>query len=310
MNIVIIGAGSLGMLLTAKLAPLCSKLELVTRTKAQADLFHSAGLGLDDHKLYPNSDFKVSSYEFLEHDDNLVERPDYVLLTIKQFALDEQLIRYISTRLGQSAKLICFQNGTGHVERLMSKISEDQIYLAITTEGAKRTSATSVQHTGHGITYLGSSVDNSGMIDIKDLCNLLNLAGFRAETSNRIITKVWNKLVINSIINPLTAILRISNGELLESEHTIQLMRDLYHESMLVAQAESISLPDNLWDQVVEVCERTAANHSSMLQDVSAGRATEIDWINGALLKFGDKHHLDLPVNHTIYNLVKTMDTS
>ncbi|WP_165921213.1 ketopantoate reductase family protein [Paenibacillus albiflavus] len=314
MNIVVIGAGSLGMLLTAKLASYCKRIELVTRTQAQADALLAEGIQvkdqIDERNLQPNPEFIISSYENPAYDNRLADVPDYVLLTVKQFAIDDSFIRNVAARLGKTSKLICFQNGTGHVERLITQISSDQIYLAITTEGAKRISATTVQHTGHGITYMGPSKPNSAPSEIKDLCNLLKSAGFRAETSNRIITKVWNKLVINSVINPLTAILRVKNGQLIQSEHSIQVMRNLYAEALKVAQAESISLSEDLWEQIVEVCERTAANHSSMLQDVLAGRSTEINWINGALLTIGDKHHLALPVNQTVYHLVKTMDTS
>lgn len=321
MNMVVIGAGSLGLLLSAKLAPLCNHLELVTNTQKQAETLRTEGIGLLNHTLRPSSSLSISSYESNnEYKSN--ESVDYVILAVKQSALNEQFIHYVSTRLGESGKLVCFQNGIGHIEQLEAKIGLNRIFVAITTEGAKRNSAHSVVHTGQGITYIGSptelltedcssdQVKQSSGTDIKDLCELLKKAGFCAEASNQVLIKVWNKLVINCVINPLTAILRIYNGQLLESEYTIRLMRDLYNEALKVAEAESIALSEDLWNQLLEVCERTAGNQSSMLQDRIAGRVTEIDWINGALLKIGDQHHIDLPVNRTVYHIVKTMEIS
>lgn len=120
--------------------------------------------------------------------------------------------------------------------------------------------------------------------------------------------RIWSKLVINAVINPLTAILRVKNGELLESAWTRELMLDLYREACLVAEAKDIQLPDDLWQTILTVCEATSRNHSSMLQDIEQSRTTEIDRINGSLLQMAEELNLDLPAHRTVYRLVKALE--
>ena len=117
---------------------------------------------------------------------------------------------------------------------------------------------------------------------------------------------IWGKLVINAAINPLTALLRVSNGELLEIPAAHDLMKALAREAAQVARVEHIHLP--FTDPVAaaeEVARRTAPNHSSMLQDILRGAATEIDAICGAVVERGQKHNLETPANWTCWKLVK-----
>jgi 2-dehydropantoate 2-reductase len=122
---------------------------------------------------------------------------------------------------------------------------------------------------------------------------------------------VWGKLVINAAINPLTAILRVPNGKLLDSPSARVMMGALAREAAQAATAEKIQLPFS--DAVAaaeEVAAKTAANHSSMLQDVLRGAPTEIDAICGAVVNIAQKHHIDSPVNRACWKLVKAMTES
>jgi 2-dehydropantoate 2-reductase len=117
---------------------------------------------------------------------------------------------------------------------------------------------------------------------------------------------IWGKLVINAAINPLTALLRVPNGRLLEIPAAHDLMKALATEVAQVAGAEHIPLP--FADPVAaaeDVARRTAPNHSSMLQDILRGAPTEIDAICGAVVRIGQQHRLESPVNWTCWKLVK-----
>jgi 2-dehydropantoate 2-reductase len=119
---------------------------------------------------------------------------------------------------------------------------------------------------------------------------------------------IWGKLVINAAINPLTALLRVPNGKLLESLSAREMMGALATETARVAAADKISLPFS--DPIAaaeEVARKTAANHSSMLQDVLRGAPTEIDAICGAIVKIAQKHNIDTPANWACWKLVKAM---
>jgi len=310
MNISIIGAGAIGLLLAGTLAGKAKSLELVARSESQAAKIRSEGLQVDGSVIVPSASMRVVSFDGIVA-YSIQPEADYVLLTVKQSALDDGLMRYAADRIQSGGKLVCFQNGLGHIEKLLQFVPAERLVVAVTTEGAKRTGEASVLHTGSGVTYLGHPDPNLGdsrNSDIKDLCNLLKTAGFRSETSNRIMSKVWNKLVINAAINPVTALLRVPNGNLLASPSALSLMRDIYEEALQAASLRAIPLAPDLWEQVEDVCRKTHANHSSMLQDVLSGRRTEIDWITGALLGVGRSGGLSLPVNETVYRLVKALE--
>jgi 2-dehydropantoate 2-reductase len=121
-------------------------------------------------------------------------------------------------------------------------------------------------------------------------------------------SQVWGKLVISSAINPLTALLRVKNGELLERPSARALMGELAHETASVAKTLGVALPFPDSERAVEeVVQRTAENQSSMLQDVLRGAETEIDAINGAVLRLAEKGNLQVPVNRTVWSLVKAI---
>jgi 2-dehydropantoate 2-reductase len=136
----------------------------------------------------------------------------------------------------------------------------------------------------------------------------LKSANFDVEIVKDAKSLVWGKLVINSAINPLTALLRIPNGELLNRPLTRALMRALAEETAAVASAEKIKLPFNDAVSAVEdVARKTAENHSSMLQDVQRGAPTEIDAICGAISRIGKEHQIATPINDACWQLIQAL---
>jgi 2-dehydropantoate 2-reductase len=136
----------------------------------------------------------------------------------------------------------------------------------------------------------------------------LKAANFQVDIVHDAQSLIWGKLVVNAAINPLTAILRVPNGELLELPSARDMLARLANETAWVAQAEGILLP--FPDPVAaaeDVARRTAANHSSMLQDVLRGAPTEIDAICGAVVEAGIKHGIETPVNWACWKLIKAI---
>jgi 2-dehydropantoate 2-reductase len=319
MRIMIIGAGSLGLLFAAKLSSLCEHMTVITRTKEQADQLAQEGilLGGKSERLRTTRGGFIEFHHYQESDKSLtsgitpVQPLDYIFLMVKQPAITKELTQFIDSRRSESTYLVSFQNGIGHEAVLNGGRGKKKLLLAVTTEGARRESLTEVSHTGHGITYIGASehtnLDQENSTHLL-LVNLLEEAGFQTLMSKKMEERVWSKLIINAVINPLTAILRVKNGKLLESAWTKELMQDLYREACLVAEAKGIKLPDELWQTIITVCEATSRNHSSMLQDIEQSRPTEIDRINGSLLQMAKELSLDLPVHHTVYRLVKALE--
>ncbi|MGG1514891.1 2-dehydropantoate 2-reductase [Paenibacillus oryzisoli] len=316
MRMTIIGGGSLGLLFAAKLAPFCKGLTLIARTREQAEALAAKGIAIHevsgDRREISYTDISIECYNGGEDEEvKGLQNADYVLLMMKQPAITETLLARLQEELAPQACLVCFQNGIGHENKVIGALGADRVLFAVTTEGAKREGGTAVRHTGHGMTYIGglTSEMNDNLLQRHfPLKEVLVQAGFQADLSKNMEERIWNKLAINCVINPLTAILKVTNGQLLDTAWTRSLMADLFREISEVAEAYNISLPQDLWTTILQVCQATSANHSSMLQDMLGGRPTEIDYLNGSLVSMAGKTGLALP-NHTmVYRLVKAME--
>jgi 2-dehydropantoate 2-reductase len=120
-------------------------------------------------------------------------------------------------------------------------------------------------------------------------------------------TIIYRKLLINAVINPLTAIWRIPNGGLLASGERMKLMRELYDEAVAVYDACGIVHENGTWDSIIGVCRATSGNTSSMLADVLAARATEIRWINGSIVEMAERSGLAVPLHRWMCRMVEGM---
>jgi 2-dehydropantoate 2-reductase len=135
---------------------------------------------------------------------------------------------------------------------------------------------------------------------------LLQEAGLPAHVDADITGRLWGKATANAAINPLTALWRVSNGELLANADRRALLHALAHEAAAVATARGATLPfEDPLAYVEEVCRATAANRSSMLQDIERGRPTEIDSINGVIVAEGRRLNVAAPVNMAVWRLIR-----
>lgn len=312
MNIHIIGAGAVGKLFASKLYEL-HKLILVARTGRQAEEIRVNGLFVrnfsGDHII------RLDCQGIEKYRDRLlansIPKADLVLLTVKQQHLNEDLVETIKLSLHTHGLVIALQNGIGHVQMLTERLGSERVAVAVTTLGARALGPAGVEHTGEGWVAIGFPDGVAAHRERKKIQvveNCLVVAGFDVRLSKEISKDVWNKLVINSVINPLTAIHGITNGSLLASPFLLQVMRRLYHEAIMTAGLAGITLDEELWKELLEVCRRTARNRSSMLQDVEAGRRTEIEWINGSLVRIAREHGQALPGHEAILQAVSGIE--
>lgn len=195
---------------------------------------------------------------------------------------------------------LTLQNGWGNRETLEQALGPERVALGITTLGATLLAPGVVRAGGQGPVTLGSHPR------IQPLAELLKAAGFDVRMAEDVAGLAWGKLVINAAINPLTALLRVPNGELLERPDARELMGLAAGEAAAVGLAQGLCLPfDDPVAAAKDVARRTAANHSSMYQDVQRGRPTEIDAICGAVVQAGERLGVPTPVNQTLWLLVR-----
>ena len=210
---------------------------------------------------------------------------------------------------------LTLQNGLGNIEVLAEHVGADRSMQGVTMQGATLLGPGHIRTSGRGATHLGYvPIELAAPRDFGvghrayEISALLNSAGLKSQVTADIDGLVWGKVIINAAINPLTAILRVPNGALVESEETIGLMKAAALEAAAVATAQGITLPfPDPVERVKQVATMTATNHSSMLQDVLGKRPTEIDAINGKIVEQGQALGIPTPINALLTSLMRAI---
>jgi 2-dehydropantoate 2-reductase len=295
-NILIVGTGALASLFAARLSQAGYFITMLGSWKAGLEALQKDGVRLldangDEHR------FPVQAIS----DPHEARGIGHALVLVKAWQT-EHIAEQLRECLAGNGLAITLQNGLGNRETLARSLGSSRVALGATTTGATLLGPGLVREGGEGILSIER---HPSLGPIEDA---LRSAKFNVNIVNDARSLIWGKLVINAAINPLTAILRVPNGKLLELSSAREMMKALAMETAQVAEAEKIQLPfPNPVAAAEEVARRTAANHSSMLQDVLRGAPTEIDAICGAVVRTGQKHHLETPTNWACWKLVKAM---
>jgi 2-dehydropantoate 2-reductase len=203
----------------------------------------------------------------------------------------------------------------GNVEKLSESFGSDRVFAGATSHGATLLEVGRVRHAGYGEIWLGeASGTSSRQADgalLQNLAATLNRAGLQAQVVDDIQSILWSKLVVNVGINALTAILGVPNGELLKIPICQKVMDGAIAEAVQVASGCGIQLqlPKEI-ERVRAVCNSTAANISSMLQDVKRQKKTEINQINGAVARMASSLGIASPVNEVLTALVRDLEAT
>ena len=214
----------------------------------------------------------------------------------------EHVASQLAECLADDGLAVTLQNGLGNDLILSNTLGNRRVSRGVTTVGANLLAPGIVRSGGEGVINLEAHPH------LTELEEMLRLAGFDVSILKNLEPVVWGKLIINAAINPLTALLRVKNGDLLTNPPARALMDELAGEATHVAQALAVVLPfSDAKRAVEEVARRTAENKSSMLQDVLREGPTEVDAINGAIIRLGEKKGVPCPVNQTICSLVKAL---
>jgi len=297
MKVGIIGIGSIGSLFASRLSPL-TEIIMIGSWPDQLASINESGLFL----LHPNG--KQSRSDVTATDDvNVAMGADIALVVVKGWQTERaaDLARQI---IQSDGLVITLQNGLGNLEILSKIVGEDRVTLGVTSEGAMMVAPGVVKHAGIGVTHIATTFDKVEIL-VK-LVDLLQLAGFETHLVDTVDGLAWGKLAVNTGINPLTALLQVPNGFLASNRLARRLMLEAAEETALVARAQKIKLPyDSASERVMEVAIATAANRSSMAQDVARGMPTEIDNISGAVVRKGEEFGVDTPVNKALLFLIK-----
>ncbi len=203
--------------------------------------------------------------------------------------------------------VITLQNGLGNREQLAQALPQHVIGQGVVTIGATLLRPGVVRHAGEGSIYLAEPQPPHPLF--VPLVQVLQVAGLTVQVSDNVQSLVWGKLAINAAINPLTAVYRLTNGELADHPTFSELLRTAAQEVAMVAAAQGISLPfADAAAEAMRIAINTYHNRSSMRQDVENGRTTEIDAICGAVVRIAAQYGIPAPVNERLWRQVKELE--
>ncbi len=210
-------------------------------------------------------------------------------------------LKTIGHAINHQTIIVLMQNGMGLQQHIAEQYPQAVIYCAVTTEGANCPQPFHVVHAGKGQTQIGLLNKDQGIQGPESILQLLPQQELSITYNPDILQALWQKLAVNCAINGLTAIFQCRNGELEQISEARQHISILCEEIKAVMNALGLSRQaENLEQQVLEVIRSTAKNRSSMLQDISKRRKTEILYINGFLCEQAVEQGIEVPANKKI----------
>lgn len=299
MRIGIIGTGAMGCLFAARLAPV-AKVSMLGTWREGIHALQKGGVSLIE-------DGKETRVAVRAYSGPLEVAPvDLALVLVKGYQT-QRAASWARQILSGNGIALTLQNGLGNLELIAEQVGPKRAALGVSMQGATLLGPGLVRHGGDGLTTI--AVSSETQTRLEGVASLFTRAGIRTELAGDVRALLWNKLVVNTAINALTAILRVPNGWLAENPSSRAVMAQAARETAMVARALGIELAfDDAAARAVEVAEATAANYSSTLQDVLRGTPNELDAINGAVAREGKRLGIPTPVNEALLNLAHAME--
>jgi len=235
----------------------------------------------------------------------ILKETKIIFLFVKSYSTSDALSD-ISGLINKKQVIVSLQNGLGNIDEIKKFIDPAEIVYGSTTIGAAKSSLSTVVAGGSGIINIGGA--ESG--NVQRIHHLLNSADLNSYTVDNPDYYLWHKAAINAGINPIAAILGISNGEIITNRYASELQENIIREAVQSASANDITMDfTEVLKTTREVCENTSANICSMLQDIRNGRQTEIESINGKIIDYAANKGIDLPFNKSLYLLIKSVES-
>jgi len=299
-KITIIGPGAIGCLFAGLLVEAGHDVWLLDKHPERAAFIARNGICIEG--IGGTRTFSVS----ITTDPIKIGKADLVIICVKAYDT-ASAVQSLPHLTGLKTKVFSPQNGLGNVEQITSVIKSNHVFAGMTSHGSTLISNGRVRHAGAGLTTVGALLERGYPLAV-DLAEVMTRSGIETIAVREITSALWSKLVINAAIGPLSAISGLPNGELPEHKQWGPLLRQLAEEAAEVAVKKAIRLTyDNPVHATIEVCQKTAGNVSSMLQDVRGGRKTEIEAINGAIVREAGSIGVRVPVNEDMIRRVRQL---
>jgi 2-dehydropantoate 2-reductase len=295
MRIAVMGAGAVGCYYGGMLFRAGHQVVLIGRTQ-HVEAIRQHGLLMDTTGFRAYVPVRAST----EVSD--IRGASLVLCCIKS-SDTENAAAMIAPFVGSDAIVLSLQNGVDNAKRLHAQLLRT-VYPAVVYVAVEMTGPGHLKHHGRGELVVGPSVMSTEILE--DFVN----AGVPVHVSDNVAGELWAKLILNCAYNAISAITKLPYGLLFENEGARDLMRLVVHECLAVAQRESIIVPGDTWQEVERIAATMSAQFSSTAQDLMRGRRSEIDHLNGYIVRRGKSLAIDTPANQALYSIVKLLERS
>ena len=302
MKIVVVGSGSIGSLYGAFLSRFENTEVILVGRNPHVSAIQSKGLKIKG--ILGNHIFKLKAMK----DASEVDKADLVIVTTKTY---DTLTAAQSAKhlIDTGASVLLIQNGLGTEELVAKQLNTTKVLRATTCMGALRTSPGVVTATGRGLTEIGSRYPENYEL-VEKLSRMLKAVGFDVRTSKNIEGVVWTKTLVNCGMNPVGALTGLSNGEVYRNKALRGLIVRLVKEAVQVVEALGIELTtEDPVRYALGTAKATGDNINSMLQDLQAGKRTEIDAITGEVIRLAKQLGIETPSSNAVYALVKALES-
>tara|TARA_B100000586_G_C20077311_1_gene413680 strand:+ start:572 stop:1456 length:885 start_codon:yes stop_codon:yes gene_type:complete len=292
MKITVIGPGAIGTLLATSMAKCGNDVSVLVKSLQKKQLENGIMILDDFHGKKIESRVKITTK---------LENPDWTILAVKSYDV-ANLVHLL--KKGKSPVLCC-QNGIKTYKQMKEEIDRERIAYMVTGMGCSKIGPGRAVFKGSGFTYIGT-ISGQKIPEIQELSDVMNKSGIQCKVVEDIFNYVWLKAIINCSINPVAAYYRVTNGKL-ERPELKQKIRSICMETKEIAKKTGIDLPLEPWAEIKRIIQNTSENKCSMLQDLENGNQTEIDALNGEIIRIANDNGLDAPYNKEIMEKITSV---
>lgn len=292
-KVAVMGAGAVGCYYGAVLARAGRQVTLIGRPQ-HVEAMQRSGLRLETKTSDERIAVQASTEPGAAHGAQLV------LFSVKSTDT-ESAGKALAPHIGRDTPIVTLQNGVDNADRLASTLGREVIpavvYTAVEMAGAGH-----VRHHGRGELVIGSGRDS------KAIAETFRAAGVAIEISDNVAGALWAKLIVNCAYNALSAITQLPYGRLVQSAGVPAVMHDVVEECLAVAKAARVDLPGDMHEATRRIAQTMPGQYSSTAQDLARAKKTEIDHLNGFVVRKGESLGTPTPVNRTLLALVKALE--
>ena len=295
-KIAVMGAGAVGCYYGGMLARAGHDVTLIGRPN-HVDAIQRDGLLLDTQSFKEQVRLQAST------EPSAVAGATLVLFCVKSTDT-ESAAAAIRPHLLPGALVLSLQNGVDNAVRLQAALPAQEVAASVVYVATEMPGPGHVKHNGRGELVIAASTTTA------DAAALLVAAGVPTDISTNVEGALWAKLILNCAYNALSAITQQPYGQLVQGEGVQDVIRDLVNECLAVAQADGITVPGDVWQAVERIAQTMPQQLSSTAQDLARGKRSEIDHLNGYVLRRGEVLGIATPVNRVMHTLVKLLEES